>query len=276
MEIRNNIERFRTALRAKGMAENTIKTYTSCLDVFLNHFKASAEPKAVSADDIQNFIICLKSAAYQRQMHGCLNNFYKWIVHQPDKLKYVPFAKKQERLPMVLSVSEVERLILACNNLKHKTILSLIYACGLRISEAIDCNFTWIDRQRMVLTVIGKGNKQRQVPLDQRLLSLIIQYYRAYKPTQYLFEGQFGGQYSERSIQQFYKDALKKAKINKEATVHSLRHSYATHLLEAGTDIRIIQVLLGHSNVKTTEIYTHVSTAHVSSLPSPFSKLAIN
>src|SRR5690606_31916785 len=180
MEIRNHLESYRQSLKAAGMSPRTIETYASCLGVFLKHFKDLAEPKAISSNQIQSFIISLPSPAYQRQMHGCLKNFYRWVIHQPQKLKYVPFAKKPDRLPAVLSAREVEQIILATDNLKHKTILSLIYACGLRIQEAIDCNMKWIDRSRMVLVIIGKGDKQRQVPLNPRLLQLIEKYYRAY------------------------------------------------------------------------------------------------
>lgn len=274
MEILNHINKYRECLLAANMSDRTIKTYCSCIGVFLKDHQNIKEPKAVSAEQIQSFLVSLPSQAYQRQMYGALKNFYKWIIHQPNKLKYVPFAQKNERLPTVLAAQEVERVILATNNLKHKTVMSIIYACGLRISEAINCELSWIDRNRMVLNVIGKGNKQRQVPLNPRLLKLIETYWREYKTSKYLFEGQYGGKYSASSIQNVMKAALAKSNILKTATVHSLRHSYATHLLEAGTDLRIIQVLMGHKNVKTTERYTHVST-EIMRVFSPFDHIAV-
>lgn len=270
-------ESFRSALRARRMAENTIKTYMGCLSAFMAHFKESYQPKDITAQQIQEYIISLPSAAYQRQMHGCVKNFYRWVVHQPNKMQHVPFAKKNEYLPNVLSPEQVQAILNSCQNIKHKTILAMIYACGLRVSEAIDCTFSWIDRSRGILTITGKGNKQRQAPLPPLLLDMLSTYYRLYRPKTYLFEGPVpGSKYSASSIRAVLREACRAAKISKRITPHCLRHSYATHLLESGTDIRVIQKLLGHANSKTTEIYTHVSTAHIASLASPISRLAIS
>jgi site-specific recombinase XerD len=229
----------------------------------------------VNAEQIKFFIIGLKSVSHQRQMHGALKNFYKWVIKQPKKLEYVPFAKKANYIPDVLSMQEIKLLVNSLNNLKHKTIVLFIYSCGLRINEALSCTFSWIDRERQMLSVIGKGNKTRLVPLSADLILLLEKYYRQYQPVKYLFEGAAAKRYSSTSVNKLLKAACTKASIRKKVTAHVLRHSYATHLLEAGTDIRIIQKLLGHANVKTTERYTHVSAKHLSTVINPFDLLEL-
>jgi len=155
-------------------------------------------------------------------------------------------------------------------NLKHKTLLALIYSAGLRISEALNMKPKDIDSVRMLIHIKNaKGKKDRYTLLSEKVLLLLREYYLVYKPKEYLFEGQFGGIYSSRSAQIILKQTAEKAGIRKPITLHTLRHSFATHLLDAHTDIRTIQELLGHSNVKTTERYTHLSTAHINSVKSP-------
>jgi len=231
------------------------------------------EPKEVNAEQLKFFIAGLSSPAYQRQMYGALKNFYSWVINQPKKLQYVPFAQREEKLPVVLSQQEIESIILACNNLKHKCIISLIYGFGLRRSELINMQFGWIDRQRMILKVKGKGSIERQVPINDRLLNMMEAYYKQYRPKQYFIEGANAGKYSATSIAKILKRAMHKAGVKKKATVHSLRHSYATHLLEAGVSLRIIQTLLGHKNSKTTERYTTVSTSHLNEVYSPIQSI---
>lgn len=154
-------------------------------------------------------------------------------------------------------------------------MLSLIYACGLRRGELLNLKTTDIDSQRGMLKVYqGKGNKDRMIPISEKTIEMLRDYYKMYKPKKWLFEGQHAGQqYTETSLQNVFKKALKKAKINKTATLHWLRHSYATHLLESGTDLRYIQELLGHKSSKTTEIYTHVTTQSLQNIRSPFDDL---
>lgn len=159
-------------------------------------------------------------------------------------------------------------------NLKHKTIITAIYSAGLRISEAVNLKVNDIDSGRMVIRISGaKGYKDREVMLSEKLLVLLRAYYKKYKPTDWLFEGQKGGKYSTTSIQKVFKRALLKAKIPKNATVHTLRHSFATHLLENGTDIKFIQEFLGHNSIKTTQIYTHLSNSSKSTIKSPLDSL---
>ena len=188
------------------------------------------------------------------------------MVHRP---------KQATVLPNVLSKEETKRLLLALRNVKHKTMLSLVYSCGLRRSELLNLKLPDIDSNRkLVIVRQAKGKKDRIVPLSDKILILLREYYVAYKPLQWLFEGQVKGErYDERSLANVLKQAVEKAEINKPVTLHWLRHSYATHLLESGTDLRYIQEILGHSRSRTTEIYTHVSNKSIQKIISPFDSL---
>ena len=183
--------------------------------------------------------------------------------------------KREKKLPNVLSKEEVKAILDAHSNIKHKMMLSMIYSCGLRCGELLALQPVHIDSKRnIVLLKNSKGKKDRIAPLSPKILEMLREYYRLYKPTTYLFEGQTEGTpYSDKSLQQVLKQALDKAKITKPVTLHWLRHSYATHLLESGTDLRYIQELLGHNSGKTTEIYTHVSTKSIQQIKSPFDDL---
>jgi len=193
----------------------------------------------------------------------------------PLKLDKIPFSKKNKQLPIVLSVDEIQRMFNVCENKKHKVILALLYSCSLRVSELINLKWKHIDRSRMIINIIqAKGNKDRQVALNQQLIDLLAGYYREYKPTEYILNGQFGLQYSDTSVNQVIKQLGAKAGIeNKRLYTHLMRHTSATHMVEAGTDINLIQKLLGHSNVKTTAIYTHISHNHISKIQSPLAQI---
>jgi integrase/recombinase XerD len=175
----------------------------------------------------------------------------------------------------VLSKEEVKLILLAPSNIKHKAMLSLIYSCGLRCSELLNLRPEHIDSKRgLVIIKQSKGKKDRVTPLSLKLVELLREYYISIKPKEWLFEGQkLGTQYSEKSLQSVLKQSLEKSKIIKPVTLHWLRHSYATHLLEGGTDLRYIQELLGHNSSRTTEIYTHVSTNRLQNIKSPFDDL---
>ncbi len=214
------------------------------------------------------------SQSYQKVLVGAIKLFYNELLRKNYNLNYLFPDRTEKKLPVVLSKMEVKLILDSINNLKHKTIISLIYGTGLRLSEAVEMQIGDIDSKRMVIRIRqNKGIKNREVMLPENLLLLLREYYKAYKPKKYLFEGQKGDKYSARTIQAILKQALKKAKITKPATVHSLRHSFACHLLEAGTDIRVIQQLLGHSSIKTTQIYTQVSSTKLASVKSPLDML---
>jgi integrase/recombinase XerD len=183
--------------------------------------------------------------------------------------------KREKVLPNVLSKEEVKLILESQHNIKHKAMLCLIYSCGLRRSELLHLKLDDINSKRNIVIIRqAKGKKDRIVPLSTKILEMLRVYFVAYRPKEYLFEGQESGKpYDERSLQQVMKHALIKAGIKKPATLHWLRHSYATHLLEAGTDLRYIQELLGHKSSRTTEIYTHVSTREIQKIKSPFDDL---
>jgi site-specific recombinase XerD len=201
---------------------------------------------------------------------GSIKLFYNELLRKNYKLNYLYPDRPEKKLPVVLDKSEIQLLLNSIQNLKHRAILSVIYSAGLRLSEVIEMKLNDIDSKRMLIKIVqGKGKKDRYVMLSEKLLIILREYYKEYKPKEYLFEGQKGGKYSARSVQAIFKEALRNSKIKKEASVHTLRHSFATHLLESGTDIRIIQQLLGHSSLKTTQIYTQVSSSKISEIKSP-------
>ena len=209
-----------------------------------------------------------------RREPGAKLFFREVIKSKLDVEKFVR-PRRQHTLPNVLSKEEVSLILQASQNIKHKTMLSLIYACGLRRSELLHLMPAHVDSKRKLLLIKqAKGKKDRIVPISDKIIDMLRNYYVMYKPKIWLFEGQHvGEQYSEQSLQHVLKQSLTKANIKKPVTLHWLRHSYATHLLEGGTDLRFIQELLGHKSSKTTEIYTHVSTKSIQNIKSPFDDL---
>jgi integrase/recombinase XerD len=215
------------------------------------------------------------SASFQNQTVNAIKLFFKIIHDSKIEIDKIHRPKRAKVLPNVLSKEEVKLILNAHSNIKHKMMLSLIYSCGLRCGELLALKPVHIDSIRnIVLLKNAKGKKDRIVPLSPKILEMLREYYKVHKPTNYLFEGQnVGLQYDARSLQLILKQALQKSGITKPATLHWLRHSYATHLLESGTDLRYIQELLGHNSSKTTEIYTHVSTKSIQQIKSPFDDL---
>jgi integrase/recombinase XerD len=216
------------------------------------------------------------SVSYQNQHINALRSFYKVVLSVHLAAEDIERPRKSYPLPNHFSKEEVGQLLSAVVNLKHYTMLCLIYAAGLRAGELLNLKIRDVNASERALHVrLGKGRKDRIVPLPVSILSLIERYGVGYKPVEYLFEGEKPGMpYSYRSLQQVYKKALRTSGLrSQESTLHWLRHSYATHLLERGTDIRTIQLLLGHRHVSTTEIYTHVSTFRYRELPNPFDQL---
>ncbi len=205
---------------------------------------------------------------------NALKFYYEKVLGKQKLFLNIPRPRKAKLLPKSLSTSEIKRMLNTISNKKHKLLLKMCYGMGLRVSELVNIKITDIDSDRMqVLVRRGKGKKDRYAILPDSILEELREYYREYKPTEYLFEGQKGSQYSKRSVQQVFKNAMRKAKINKDIGIHSLRHSYATHLIEQGTDIRFVQDLLGHTSIKTTMIYTHLSDARKRKIKSPLDNL---
>ena len=261
-EKKTVIEQMRKKLILRGYSPSTIRGYSQMLVTFIEHF-AGRDISALSKQDIQDFLFQhinerKLSHSYQNQLINAIKFFYEQVLGRPRTYYALDRPRKVFRLPTVLSQQEVTQLLAQVDNLKHQAILQTIYGGGLRLSELIHLRISDIDSDRMVMVIRqAKGGKDRLVPLPNKLLHLLRRYYQTYKPKEHLFEGQNGGQYGRSSVQQVFRRACRKAGIRKKATLHTLRHSYATHLLEGGTDLRYIQVLLGHNSSKTTEIYTH-------------------
>ncbi len=269
------IEKFKQWLRSKRYSESTITTYSEALKSFLVFYRNKAVADINNEDVIvYNNEYILKnnlSASYQNQIINATKLFFKIIHDSKIVIEELHRPKNAKTLPNVLSKEETFRLIDLTTNLKHKTLLALVYSSGLRISEALNMKLTDIDSQRMLIHVKNaKGKKDRYTLLSTKILALLKEYYAIYKPKTYIFEGQFGEQYSSRSAQSVLHQSAKKAGITKKISLHTLRHSFATHLLENGTDLRYIQDLLGHSSPKTTMIYTHVSSTSLKNIINPF------
>ena len=273
------IERFKQWMEQKRYSESSVKTYVMAITVFLRFIKPKTSAEATTEDMrrfVYQYMIPRKlSFSYQNQAVNAAKLFFKTICGSLLITEQLERPRREHKLPNVLSKEEVKAIIQAPQNQKHRTMLSLIYACGLRRSELLNLKPPHIDSKRHLLIILNaKGKKDRVVPVSDKVITMLREYYKTYKPKTWLFEGSVSGeQYSEKSIQSVLKQAIAKAKISKPVTLHWLRHSYATHLLESGTDLRYIQELLGHKSSKTTEIYTHVTEKSLQKIKSPFDDL---
>ena len=273
------IEKFKQWMRSKRYSESTIATYSEALKSFLIFFREKPVAEITNEDVIiynNDYILNNKlSASYQNQTVNAIKLFFMTVRETKMEVDKIHRPKRSKVLPNVLSKEEVKLILNAHTNIKHKMMLSLIYSCGLRCGELLALQPVHIDSKRnIVLLKNSKGKKDRIVPLSPKILEMLRDYYKMHKPKTYLFEGQnIGLPYDARSLQLILKQALQKTGITKPVTLHWLRHSYATHLLESGTDLRYIQELLGHNSSKTTEIYTHVSTKSLQQIKSPFDDL---
>ena len=265
-------------LQRKRYSRNTIKIYTSYFHDFQVSMKGR-DLKSLIKSDINRYLLGLIrkkgiSASQQNQRINAIKFYYEKVLGRKKQYYHVSRPKKEKKLPSVLSPSEVQRILNSVTNLKHMCILMTPYSGGLRRSELINLKITDIDSERMLIRIRNsKGNKDRYTLLSNSLLLLLRNYYRIHKPKTWLFEGPGGKQYSATSIENIFRRALKKAGIPKHATPHTLRHSFATHLLEQGVNLRYIQELLGHSSSRTTEIYTRVSTHKLSQIINPLDNL---
>ena len=273
------IEKFKNWMQSRRYSENTIGTYTDALKTFLKFYAHKALSEITNEDIIHfnnQYILANKlSASFQNQVVNAVKLFFRTVQNKTIDVDIIHRPKRSHPLPNVLSKGEIKEILEAHTNIKHKAMLSLIYACGLRRSELLNLKPNNIDSNRGLLIIKeAKGKKDRIAPISDKMISLLREYYKVYKPVNWLFEGQNKGeQYTAESLQNVLKQALTKVKNTKPVTLHWLRHSYATHLLEAGTDLRYIQELLGHKSSRTTEIYTHVSTKSVQKIKSPFDDL---
>jgi len=278
MNITKWHEQYCKDARLKYPSERTVENYSCSVYLFLNYFSAEIDPTRINTELIKDWLLTFKTINTRNHKLCAIKSFYEITVGMPLKLDKIPFSKKDKKLPIVLSVDEIQRMFNVCDNLKHKVILALLYSCGLRVSELINLRWANLDRSRMVINIIqAKGKKDRQVPLDLKLTELLDKYWREYKSKEYVLNGwKDEPQYSERSVGQVIKQLAKKAGINnKRVYTHLIRHCSATHLVESGTDINIIQRILGHSNVKTTAIYTHISSNLISKVKTPLCSVSI-
>lgn len=266
-------ENFLQKLELKQYAYNTAKVYIYMFEKFIN-FHSSTNLMEINKINIRNYISILskenKSKSFLNQMINSIKFYYEIVESMPNRFYEIERPIKKNILPKIISLEEVKAIINNTNNIKHKCIVSLMYSAGLRRSELLNLKITDIDSKRMVINVKDtKGNKERLTILSKTILTDLRVYFIKWKPKKYLFEGTNYTKYSASSVLKIVKSAALKANIRKTVTPHMLRHSFATHLLENGTDLRYIQVLLGHSSSKTTEIYTHVAINNLKTIKSP-------
>jgi integrase/recombinase XerD len=272
-------QRMQADLRIRNYAAGTQRIYIQRVAHMAQHFHRS--PDTLGREEVRSYLHHLKDQDVSRsafvQTIAALRFFYRVTLDQAEMVPNLPYPRHKKRDPVVLSTEEVERLLKVLENVKHRAAVMTLYGSGLRISEAMALRVHDIDSDRMVITVRhGKGDKDRQVVLSVVLLETLREYCREYRPWPWLFCGDKLGQpLTTRTIQRVVTEAGKRAGITKRVTPHVLRHSYATHLLEAGTDLRVIQTLLGHRSLKTTAIYTHVATDRLRAVRSPLDALEL-
>lgn len=277
MNIPKYIDLYRKELEFKNYAKNTIDNYCSQVLCFLKNFDGKfTEPAKINETELKNWIAKGNTTNSVKHRISALKLFYKHIVKQPLKFKYIEYPRANKKLPIVLSKDEIQRMFDVCKNLKHKVILALLYSTGIRVSELINLKWENIDRSRGIINIIaGKGNKDRQVMLSKDIIPLLESYYREYKTKTFVLAGQFSDKYSSKSVLEVMHQLSEKANINKNVYTHLIRHCSFTHLVEAGIDINHIQLLAGHSNVKTTMGYLQISSNLISAIPSPINSIRI-
>ncbi len=265
-------QRYIDDLRLKNFSPGTIKVYVHAVAKFARHFGQS--PDTLSGEDVRAYFVHLLDRGIARSscvvVRSALRHLYANTLGRPDCLEAVPRPKRERRLPVVLSREEVRRLFAKVTNLKQRALFMVAYDAGLRLSELRNLRVNDIDSQRMVIRVRqGKGKKDRYARLTPGLLKLLRQYWREYQPQSWLFPGaSMDKRYDMATPGQLLKKVCRKAGITKRVSMHTLRHSFATHLLEAGANLRIIQQMLGHEKIQTTSLYTHISLEELREAPS--------
>ncbi len=273
-------EEYRQKLVMRRYSASTLKSYVSLFTDFINYYP-NKEPDTLTPDEIKAYMLYLVeqrqvSESYQNSVINAIKFYYEKVKGGPRTFYDIERPIKTFALPTVLSEEDIIRILSTISNLKHRCIIFLVYSSGLRLSEVANLTLKDIHSDRGLIVVRGgKGKKDRTTLLSERILEMLRLYYKEYRPVEFLFEGMDGGMYSKRSIQQILKNAIAKAGYDKKATIHTLRHSFATHLLERGTDLRYIQALLGHESSKTTEIYTHITSRGIEKIKSPLDNLKL-
>ena len=271
-------KRFQENLLLKRYSQNTLRTYSIGFAQLLYVLKNNPV-QDLTPDRLRSyFLYCHeKLQLSENEIHSRINSvkfYFEQVLHRPKMFVDIPRPKKKQVLPKMLNKAEVRKIIEVTQNPKHRLMLQVCYGMGLRVSEVVALKLTDIDStEKLVRIDQGKGKKDRLTLLPESLLTDMRNYYLQYHPKTYLFEGEPGNAYAIRSAQAVFKRAMEKAGIKKKIGIHGLRHSFATHLLETGTDIRFIQELLGHSNIKTTQIYTHITDINKHNIKSPLDLL---
>jgi site-specific recombinase XerD len=265
-------------LKRRRYSPSTLKTYVSLFNAFLNYFPEMAlnEITEASIKAYQDYLVNKRkvSSSMQNQSINAIKFYLEKVLNQDRQVYFIERPRKEKRLPTVLSEDEVLKILAATEYSKHKVALALLYSGGLRISELINLHIGDVDLDRKTIFIRNaKQKKDRITLLSEQLTPYIASYLAEYKPNYWFIEGAGRKQYSASSLRQVLKRSVAKTDIKKKVTLHTLRHSFATHLLEAGTDLRYIQELLGHSSPKTTEIYTHVSKRHLQNIKSPLDEI---
>ena len=273
-------QRMVTRLIELRYSPKTIKTYCTMFEEFANYY-SDRQIDDITHEQILAFMYYLVkdrkvSISYQNQSINAIKFYYERVLGGEKTFYTIERPRSEKTLPTVLSTDEVKRILQQVDNLKHKMLLMIAYSAGLRISELLNIRIEDIDSKRKCIKIIqSKGKKDRYTVLSEKVLPLLREYYTHYKPRVYLFEGDAGSKYSHTSVEAILHRAVAKAGIKKRVTMHTLRHSFATHLLEQGTDIRYIQSLLGHEDARTTQIYTHITTKGFEQIKSPLDSLDI-
>jgi len=268
-------------LEQKRYSKSTIKTYSAYFKDYMYHFK-DCDLTCIKTEEINDYILSLIqlaniSGSEQNQRINAIKFYYEKVLGREKQLIRIERPRKERNLPDTLSKVEIQNIFRSTSNIKHRCILELIYSAGLRRSEVLKMKISDIDSKRMLIKInSGKGKKDRYSLLSNNVLIHLREYFIAYKPKKWLFEGQKGQQYSSTSITRVLKKSAQKAGIKKRVHLHMLRHSFATHLLEQGTNLRVIQNLLGHESIQTTEIYTHVSKLEIQKVINPIDEIISN
>ncbi|MBI2503090.1 MAG: tyrosine-type recombinase/integrase [Candidatus Latescibacteria bacterium] len=274
------LDRFSQELHLRRYSPKTCKVYQGAVRRFLECFKK--DYSQLTTNEIRTYLLRLVereeiSASFQNQTISAIKLLFEWVIKRPQLLEDLPRPRRGRRLPAVMSRNATENILNAVVNLKHQTLLVLMYSAGLRVGEVVRLQVDDLDEGRGLIRVkSGKGDKDRYTLYSTLARQMVRAYRREYQPQKWLFPGALPGRHvTERSVQQVVAQVRKKTGLGPQVTSHTLRHSFATHLLENGTDLRYIQELLGHSSPKTTQIYTHVSRRDLGRIQSPVEGLSV-
>lgn len=271
MKLEELLQKIENELRLRNYSQKTIKSYLICLADYFRYIKNVVKNPDINL--IKKYLLEKQNRGQSSQTINLYLNAIKYFyreIFKSDIPIEIKFAKISNKLPIVLSKNEIEKIINSINNKKHKLLIALSYGAGFRVSEAVNLKIKDINLAELTIHLKGaKGNKDRITIFPERIRAELVEIMALRNKNDFVFASERGGQLTDRSAQMIFENALKKCHINKEATFHSLRHSFATHLLENGVDVRYVQELLGHANIRTTQIYTKVTNPSLKKIKSP-------